>query len=73
MKARVSADHQLPLPPAVRQALSLNPGDVIDIRVEGDRLVLTKPTAEQLAELRALQSTLGEWLSPEDDDAFADL
>lgn len=73
MKARVSDHDQVSLPPAVRQALSLRPGDMVDIQVEGDRVVLSRLSPQQTAELRAFESTLGEWLSDEDEDAFSDL
>ena len=40
--ARLSSKGQLTVPRAVREALSLNEGDAVVFRVEGDRAILAK-------------------------------
>ena len=40
--ARLSSKGQLTVPRAVREALSLNEGDSVVFRVEGDRAILAK-------------------------------
>jgi AbrB family looped-hinge helix DNA binding protein len=40
--ARLSSKGQLTVPRAVREALSLNEGDTVVFRVEGDRAILAK-------------------------------
>jgi AbrB family looped-hinge helix DNA binding protein len=46
--ARLSTKGQLVIPANVRKRLNLKPGDSVDLRLEGDRLILqaqSRPTA----------------------------
>ena len=52
---------------------TLAPGDVLAFEIEGERLVLHKVTQGQDDYLQALSGVVGEWSSPEDEEAWRDL
>ena len=70
--SKLTAKAQTTVPKAVRKALGLKPGDTLVYEVRGDRALLRKASPLDKPFLRALQSTLNEWDSPED-SAFDDL
>jgi antitoxin PrlF len=69
----VTSKGQTTLPRAVREALSLSPGDRVVYDIEGDAVVIHKLAPLDAAYLSALQTTLSEWNSPEDAEAYDDL
>ena len=71
--SRITSKGQTTIPRAVREKLSLRPGDVIVYEIEDDGVRLRKQRPLDLAYLRAVQTTLSEWESPEDAAAFDDL
>ena len=52
---------------------TLSAGDVLAFEIEGERLVLHKVTQRQDDYLQALSQVVGEWSSPEDEEAWRDL
>jgi AbrB family looped-hinge helix DNA binding protein len=71
--SRITSKGQTTIPRAVREKLSLRPGDVIVYEVDDDEVRLRKQSPLDVAYLRAVQTTLSEWDSPEDAAAFDDL
>ena len=71
--SRITSKGQTTIPRAVREKLSLRPGDVIIYEIKDDEVRLRKQGPLDLAYLRAVQATLSEWDSPEDAAAFDDL
>lgn len=69
----VTSKGQTTLPRTVREALSLSPGDRVVYEIEGDAVVIRKLAPLDAAYLGALQTTLSEWSSPEDAEAYDDL
>jgi AbrB family looped-hinge helix DNA binding protein len=65
--------YQATIPADVRRALRLKQGDVVQFEIEGDRVTLRRQRASDRAYLRGLGSTLTEWSSPYDDEAYGDL
>jgi AbrB family looped-hinge helix DNA binding protein len=61
----------IPLP--VRKALGLKAGDAIAFDVEDGEVRLRKAGAVDLAFARAVEGTLEEWNSAEDEDAYREL
>ena len=57
--------------PLDRIAPRLGDNDVISFEVEDDRLIVRKVARDDY--LQGLSATLGEWASPEDEDAWRDL
>ena len=72
---KITAKAQTTIPREVRERLGLRPGDnvVYELDAEGGGVRLRKLAPVDLAYLRAVQATLSEWDSPEDDEAYADL
>ena len=71
--SRITAKSQTTVPAAVRKALSLRPGDRLVYEARDGEIVLRKDRPLDVAYLHALQSTLEEWDTPEDAEAFDDL
>ena len=69
--ARITARGQTTIPKRIRDRIGLCDSDVISFEVEDDRLIVRK--VEQDDYLQGLSATLGEWASPEDEDAWRDL
>ena len=70
--ARITAKGQMTIPKKVREAAHLKSGDVVALDVEGDRVLMRKIVGDD-EYLAAVQGTLDEWSSPEDEDAWRDL
>ena len=71
--ARLRARGQTTIPKKIRDAANLRAGDVLAFEIEGERLVLHKVTQGQDDYLQALSRVVGEWNSPEDEEAWRDL
>jgi AbrB family looped-hinge helix DNA binding protein len=71
--SRITSKGQTTIPRAVRERLSLTPGDMLVYELDDDEVRLRKQTPLDVAYLRAVQTTLSEWDSPEDAAAFDDL
>ena len=71
--AKITARGQTTIPKPIREAANLHEGDVIAFEMEGDRLVVHKVVPGQDEYLQGLGQVMGEWLSPEDEEAWRDL
>ena len=71
--SRLTSKGQTTIPREVREKLSLKPGDVVVYELDEDGVRLHKQMPLDVAYLRAVQTTLSEWDSPEDAAAFDDL
>ena len=71
--SRITARGQTTIPKRVRDEIGLTESDVISFEVEGDHLIVRKVTRTRDDYLQGLSATLGEWASPEDEDAWRDL
>ena len=71
--AKITSRGRITIPKSIREAASLHDGDVIAFEIEGDRLVLQKVAAGQHDYLHGFGRMMGEWLSPEDEEAWRDL
>ena len=60
-------------PKTIREAADLREGDMIAFEIEGNRLVMRKVVPGRDEYLHGLGEVMGEWLSPEDEDAWRDL
>jgi antitoxin PrlF len=72
--SKLTSKNQTTIPAPVRQRLDLSPGDrlVFDISDSG-AVVLRKWTPVDLEWVQAIESTLAEWASEEDDEAYHEL
>jgi len=71
--SRLSAKGQVTLPKKVRETLSLGPGDLVTYEIGDGKVSIRKVQPFDAAFHAALSSTLDEWASQEDDEAFRDL
>ena len=71
--AKLTAKFQTTVPTGVRKALHLQVGDFIGFEVAGSEVRLRRATPIDLAFNQALEGTLGEWSSEQDERAFKNL
>jgi AbrB family looped-hinge helix DNA binding protein len=71
--AKITAKGQLTVPKKVREAVRLKTGDVVAFEVEDDRVLMRKLAPGGDEYLKAVERTLTEWTSPEDEAAWRDL
>ncbi|MBI4610229.1 MAG: AbrB/MazE/SpoVT family DNA-binding domain-containing protein [Candidatus Rokubacteria bacterium] len=70
---RLSSKGQVTIPKEIRQTIGLKPGDMIAYQVQNGVVTLTRVEPFDAAFHAALSSTLDEWTTPDDDEAFRDL
>ena len=71
--SKLTSKGQTTIPRKVRDKLALQPGDLIAFEIQGDVVRLRKVEPVEVGYLRAVQTTLSEWESPEDAEAYDDL
>ena len=71
--SRVSSKGQVTLPKKVREAIGVGPGDAIAYDVAKGVVTLRRLEPIDLAFHAAVESTLTEWGSKDDDEAFGEL
>ena len=71
--ARIGARGQTTIPKRVTVAAGLRAGDTLAFEVKADHLIVRKMPVAQHAYLCALEHTLDEWNSPQDENAWRDL
>jgi AbrB family looped-hinge helix DNA binding protein len=71
--SKLTSKGQTTIPREVRDKLALVPGDLIAFEIQGDVVQLCKVEPVDVGYLRAVQTTLSEWASPEDAEACDDL
>lgn len=69
----LTSKYQATIPAEIRKKLDLHTGDKIGFEVANDRIYLIKIQPFDLIFHQALESTLSEWDSSEDDEAYNDL
>lgn len=71
--SKLTSKFQATIPLAVRRVLGLKPGDAVVFEVEDGKVMLRRAMPLDKAYTEALEGTLSEWLSEEDDEAYRDL
>ncbi len=71
--ATLTAKGQVTVPKAVREALGLRQGDQLSWELEDGSVRVRAVAPLDLVYLQGLESSLGEWSSPEDEEAVRDL
>lgn len=67
---KLTAKAQTIIPKEVREALGVGPGDMLVYRITKGRVTLARAEPLDRAYLKAVESTLSEWASPEDATAY---
>ncbi len=71
---RLTEKHQTTIPLAVRKLLGLTKGDSVVFEIEDDnRVTLRKASQLDFEYLKAVQETLCEWTSENDEEAYKTL
>ena len=71
--SRLTTKYQATVPTSVRKVLQLKAGDLVGFEIEGNEVRLRRATPLDVAFTPALEGTLAEWSSEQDDQAFKDL
>lgn len=72
--AKISHNGQITIPLDIRNALHLKAGDALAWNIENDgRIFIRRVEPNDFDYLYAVSSTLTEWNSAEDDEAYRDL
>ena len=74
MKAsKLTSKYQATVPKEVREFLGLSAGDGLQWEIEDDHVVVKKLSKLDLEWQRAVEMTLSEWSTPEDEKAYDSL
>ena len=74
LTSRLTIKHQVTLPKGARAVLGVTAGDTVRFEIAGNQVTVRKATPVDLQFAGALEGTLAsEWLSPHDEEAYADL
>ena len=73
LTSKISSKGQVTLPKQVRESLGATTGDLVTYELDGDRVILARLAPFDQAFHSALSTTLSEWDSAEDNEAFGDL
>jgi AbrB family looped-hinge helix DNA binding protein len=72
--SKLTSKNQTTIPAPVREALDLSAGDMLAFEVlAGGSVMVRKWTPIDLEFAQAVESTLSEWATEEDDEAYRDL
>lgn len=71
--SRLTTKYQATVPTRVRKVLQLKAGDMVGFEIDGNEVRLRRATPLDLAFTQALEGTLAEWSSEQDDQAFKTL
>jgi AbrB family looped-hinge helix DNA binding protein len=72
--ARVTAKGQATIPKRIREAAQIREGDMLAFDLDSNNRITIKRIEPAVdLELSALQNTMSEWNSPQDEEAWRDL
>ncbi|MEK7794747.1 MAG: AbrB/MazE/SpoVT family DNA-binding domain-containing protein [Candidatus Hydrogenedentota bacterium] len=72
--AKITAKGQTTIPREIRAALHVKPGDLVSWEITGEGTVrVQRVLPMDFGYLQAIQGTLSEWESAEDEEAYRDL
>ena len=71
--SRMTKKFQTTIPAKIRRLLGLQSGDLIGFEVKEGDVVLKKASPLDVAFAKAIEGTLSEWASEEDEEAYRDL
>lgn len=72
--AKITSKGQTTVPLAIRTALNIKPGDLIEWEIAADgRVEVRRVQPADLQYLKAIEGTLSEWHTAEDEAAYKDL
>ena len=69
---KLTSKHQTTIPLNIRKFLGLSKGDAVTFKIEDEKVVLEKARGFDIEYLKALDGSLDEWHSEEDEETFKD-
>lgn len=72
-QSRLTTKYQATIPEGVRKVMHLQAGDVVAFDIHGETVTLRKASPVDLAFTQALEETLSEWTTEQDEAAYRDL
>ncbi len=69
----VNKKYQVTIPREVRNLFDLHEGDRLGFDILNGQVIIKKIIPLDIEFAKALEATLSEWMSPEDDEAYHDL
>ena len=73
LKSKLTSKNQATIPSEIRDCLNLSAGDTVGFEIDNSKVVLKKISPIDLEYARALESTLEEWNSKNDNEAYSDI
>jgi antitoxin PrlF len=73
ISSRITQKHQATIPTEIRKVLDLHGGDFLGFEIHDKSVMIRKVSPLDLEFARALQHTVSEWGSKEDQKLYADL
>ncbi|MGL6016060.1 MAG: AbrB/MazE/SpoVT family DNA-binding domain-containing protein [Selenomonadaceae bacterium] len=72
--SKLTTKSQATIPGKIRKLLGLNPGDSVAFEIgQGQKVIMRKATPIDFEFAYALEGTLSEWFSKNDEEAYRDL
>lgn len=71
--SKITSKSQTTVPREVREALNVKPGDTLVYRIAKGKVTVARAEPLDRAYLKSLESTLSEWNSKEDAEAYDEL
>lgn len=75
--SKLTTKSQATIPEKIRKVLGLRPGDSVAFEIfesdDNKKVIIRKATPIDVEFARALESTLSEWLSTNDEEAYSEL
>ena len=72
-KSKLTSKYQTTIPQEVRELLLLKKGDEVVFEIEDGQVVIRKATPLDIEYLSSVESTLSEWNSENDEEAYKNL
>jgi antitoxin PrlF len=73
ISSRVTQKYQATIPAPIRKILDIHGGDLVGFEIHDHEIIIRKVTPLDLEFAKALEGTVSEWESEEDDKLYADL
>jgi len=71
--SKVTSRFQTTIPAPIRRILGIKQGDAVAFEIEGTTVILRRAGALDREYAKAIEGTLSEWLSENDDEAYREL
>ncbi|MBS0271439.1 MAG: AbrB/MazE/SpoVT family DNA-binding domain-containing protein [Proteobacteria bacterium] len=73
ISSRITQKYQATIPTEIRKILDLHGGDLVGFEIHDKEVLIRKVTPLDLEFAKALEKTVSEWESEEDDKLYANL